>query len=110
MTAHGLILPPHLRHEHDQARDEPGRVEQLPNGATVKQRAVWMGRQGWRHEVAASWPARDGDGPVQRTDVLWLADVLDADRLRRAAADELRAGELRDGLSALARRLGLQLP
>jgi hypothetical protein len=51
----------------------------------------------------------DAGGPVRRRDTLWLVDAGDAQRIARAAVDELRSSTFA-GLSALARRLGITTP
>lgn len=108
----GLLLPTGLRRDRRQAEQHAERSAPpviLGNGCEVRRRAVWMNRHGWRHEVTALWTARDRAGEaVQIMDALWLDVEHQAEQLARAAADQLRAGELpAGGLSALARRLRL---
>jgi hypothetical protein len=105
----GLLLPVGLRERRPERTREPGRRRDNLNGTRVDQAAVWMGRQGWRHEVSAQWTDRR-DGSLV-CDVLWLDVAHQADQLARAAADRLAgAGELQHGLSGLAGVLGLTLP
>lgn len=130
-TSNGSRLPRELREPTGPARREPGAswTDVGPAHADVAVCAVWMGRQGWRHEVTVTFdaidpPTVDADGqevdaggPVRRQDALWLGDAGDAQRVALAAVDELRAGAFtRDdvgelhGLSAIARRLGITTP
>jgi hypothetical protein len=105
-------------------RIEPGERWDVA-GAIVTTLHVQLAR-GWRHEVSVEHdaidpPSRapapagevgrivDPGGPVRRRDTLWLADALDAQRLARAAVDELRRRAF-DGLSQLARRLKIDTP